>query len=143
MKNLPAQCSRSSSLMGTVKSLVWSNWKVIESRWRASSVSGLTTGGTTIVSPWLQNVYWQNTKCDRDSGSPEACFILTWIAYQHQWNYKFLVPKLDKSIYNTQMITGEILGFCFSFESYVANITVCVFHHMRLNIKIRLTQKAR
>lgn len=37
-----------------------------------------------------------------------------------------LVPKLDKSIYNTQIITGEILSFCFSFESYVANITVCV-----------------
>lgn len=117
--------------MGMVKSLVWSNWKVIESRWRASSVSGLTTGGTTIVSPWLQNVYWQNTKCDRDRGSPEACFILTCIAYQHHWNCKFLVPKLDKSIYNTQ-IKNNIWGnsrFYFSFESYVANITVWVWIH--------------
>lgn len=77
--NSPEQCSKNSSVTGTSKSCEWSNLKVIESRpeEQVTGYSGLTTGGTAILSGWFQNEYWQNTKFESESGKPVACLIVT------------------------------------------------------------------
>merc|ERR1719309_610502 len=73
-----------SSVMGTVISRLWSNLKLAESsssfrrpRPRPGLMSGLTTGGTTVRSGSPQNMYWQNTKWDREGGRPAEPLIVT------------------------------------------------------------------
>lgn len=44
----------------------------------AAGNSLLTTGATTSLSVCPQNWYWQNTKCDREGGSPAACLMHTY-----------------------------------------------------------------
>jgi hypothetical protein len=98
-ENLPEQCSKNSSVTGTSKSRLWSNLKVIESRpeRHVTGYSGLTTGGTAMLSGWFQNEYWQNTKLESDRGRPDACLIVTCEKHKangpHSLHYAHLIPN--------------------------------------------------
>ena len=115
--NLPEQCSKNSSVTGISKSWWWLNLNVMESRPEEHVIgnSGLTTGGTTMLSRWFQNEYWQNTKLERESGRPDACLIVTCKKKKKKKNHSITLiclatlsmGSLDSSRYSDSLRAGR------------------------------------